>query len=78
MPQAMEDMNLDITIPPELDLLGCTTPGSLRAIPLKENFTRTVCHRGPESTPLTTAWEAVMKVLLGTRLKMKRRQPSQS
>ncbi|MDO4515583.1 MAG: LysR substrate-binding domain-containing protein, partial [Bacillota bacterium] len=64
MTLAMVAMNLGITILPELDLLGRTPPSSLRAIPLKEKFTRTVCllcPRGPERAPLATAFLQVIQ-----------------
>lgn len=64
MTLAMVARNLGITILPELDLLGRTPPQNLRAIPLKENFTRTVCllcPRGSERAPLATAFLQVMQ-----------------
>ena len=64
MTLAMVARNLGITILPELDLLGRTPPQNLRAIPLKEHFTRTVCllcSRGSERPPLATTFLQVIQ-----------------
>ncbi|MCF0123530.1 MAG: LysR family transcriptional regulator [Ruminiclostridium sp.] len=64
MPLAMVARNLGITILPELDLMGRIPPPELRAVPLKEGFTRTVCFlcpRASERTLLTTEFLQVVQ-----------------
>lgn len=64
MTLAMVSKGLGVSILPELDLLGRIPSDDLRAIPLKEKFTRTIsllCPRGSERAPLTTAFLQVMR-----------------
>lgn len=64
MTLAMVSKGLGVSILPELDLLGRIPSDDLRAIPIKEGFTRTIsllCPRGSERAPLTTAFLQVMR-----------------